>query len=98
MKAAKSNKSNQNIVTTKASLGRVLPRLDSIDREPVKLIFVILFILGAVLIWNTQAEIAASTEKVEYISPIAEFAAKNIFSTYSTFAAASVLPTSTKPL
>ena len=68
--------------TTKISLGRVLPRLDSTADAPIKLIFVVLCILGAVLIWNTQAEIAASTEKIEYISPIAEFAAKNIFTTY----------------
>ena len=68
--------------TTKISLGRVLPRLDSTSDAPVKLIFVILYILGAVLIWNTQADIAASTEKIEYISPIAEFAAKNIVVTY----------------
>ena len=68
--------------TTKIGLGRVLPRLDSTDHAPVKLIFLILYILGAVLIWHTQADIAASTEKIEYISPIAEFAAKNIFVTY----------------
>ena len=68
--------------TTKISLGRVLPRLDSTSDAPVKLIFLILYILGAVLIWNTQAGIAASTEKIEYISPIAEFAARNIFTTY----------------
>ena len=68
--------------TTKISLGRVLPRLDSTSDAPVKLIFLILYILGAVLILNTQADIAASTEKIEYISPIAEFSAKNIFVTY----------------
>ena len=68
--------------TTKISLGSVLPRLDSTSDAPVKLIFLILYILGAVLIWNTQADIAASTEKIAYISPIAEFAAKNIFATY----------------
>ena len=68
--------------TTKISLGRVLPRLDSTSDAPIKLIFVVLYILGAVLIWHTQANIAASTEKVEYISPIAEFAARNIFVTY----------------
>ena len=82
MKAAKTPKSNQNNVTTKIGLGRVLPRLNSTDHAPVKLIFLILYILGAVLIWNAQADIAASTEKIEYISPIAEFAAKNIFGTY----------------
>jgi len=82
MKATKSPKSNQNKVTTKTGLGRVLPRLDPTSDAPVKLIFLVLFILGAVLIWNTQADIAASTEKIEYISPIAEFAAKNIFVAY----------------
>ena len=82
MKAAKTLKSNQNNVTTKISLGRVLPRLDSTSDAPVKLIFLILYILGAILIWNTQADIAASTEKIEYISPVAEFAAKNIFTIY----------------
>ena len=82
MKASKTPKSNQNNVTTKIGLGRVLPRLNYTDHAPVKLIFLILYILGAVLIWNAQADIAASTEKIEYISPIAEFAAKNIFGTY----------------
>ena len=78
MKATKTPKKTN----TEISLGRVLPRLDSTSDAPVKLIFLILYILGAVLIWNTQADIAASTEKIEYISPIAEFAAKNIFVTY----------------
>ena len=68
--------------TQKISLGRVFPRLDSTSDAPVKLIFLVLYILGAILIWNTQADIAASTEKIEYISPIAEFAARNIFATY----------------
>ena len=68
--------------TTEISLGRVFPRLDSTSDAPVKLIFLVLYILGAVLIWNMQADIAASAEKIEYISPIAEFAAKNIFVTY----------------
>ena len=79
MKAAKTLKKTK---TTKISLGRVLPRLDSTSDAPVKLIFLILYILGAVLIWHTQADIASSTEKIEYISPIADFAAKNIFVTY----------------
>ena len=76
--------------TTKIGLGRILPRLDSTSDAPVKLIFLILYILGAVLIWNTQADIAASTEKIEYISPIAAFAAKNIFVTYMIIAGITV--------
>ena len=76
--------------TTKIGLGRILPRLDSTSDAPVKLIFLILYILGAVLIWNTQADIAASTEKIEYISPIAAFVAKNIFVTYMIIAGITV--------
>ena len=82
MKATKTPKPYQNKVTTETSLGKGLPRLDSTDHAPVKLIFLVLYILGAVLIWNTQADIAANTDKIEYISPIAEFAARNIFVTY----------------
>lgn len=83
MKNLKTSKNtNKNNDRTEISLGRPLPRLDSTDHAPVKLIFLILYILGAVLIWHTQADIAASTEKIEYISPIAEFAAKNFFATY----------------
>ena len=79
MKTTKTPKKND---TTKISLGSVLPRLDSTSDAPVKLVFLVLYILGTVLIWNTKADIAASTEKIEYISPIAEFAARNIFVTY----------------
>lgn len=79
MKATKTPNKND---CTKIGLGRILPRLDSTSDSPGKLIFLVLYILGAILIWNTQADIAASTEKIEYISPIAEFAAKNIFVTY----------------
>ena len=79
MKETKSPKKND---STKTGLGRVLPRLDSTFDAPVKLIFLILYILGAVLIWNAQANIAAATENIEYISPMAEFVAENIFATY----------------
>ena len=78
----KTTKTPKKTNTAKISLGRVLPRLDSTSDAPIKLIFLVLYILGAILIWNTQADIAASTEKIEYISPIADFAARNIFATY----------------
>ena len=78
MKATKALKKTN----TETSLGRVLLRLDSTSDAPVKLIFLILYILGAVLLRHTQVDIAASTEKIEYISPIAEFAARNVFTTY----------------
>lgn len=82
MKTTKPPKNNKTNVNTETGLGRVLPRLDTTSDAPVKLIFLILYILGAVLIWHTQADIAASTEKIEYVSPIAELTAKNIFVTY----------------
>ena len=86
MKAMKTPKKTN----TETSLGSILPRLDSTSDAPVKLIFLVLYILGAVLIWHTQADIAASTEKIEYISPIAEFAARNIFVTYLVVAGVAV--------
>ena len=69
-------------IYTKISLENILSRLDTTDHAPVKLIFLLLYILGAILIRSTQANIAAVTERIEFISPMAEFAAKNIFATY----------------
>lgn len=66
----------------RASIREHLPRLNSTSDAPVKLIFVILYILGAALIWHRQTDIAAITESTVLISPIAAFALKNIFWTY----------------
>ena len=79
MKATKSPKKND---TTEISLGRSIPRLAPTSDAPVKLIFLVLYILGAALIWHTQADIAAAADNIELISPVAEFAAKNILVTY----------------
>ena len=68
--------------STKISLENILSGLDTTDHAPVKLIFLFLYILGAILIRSTQANIAAVTERIEFISPMAEFAAENIFATY----------------
>ena len=68
--------------STKISLENILSRLETTDHAPVKLIFIVLYILGAILIRSAQADIAAVTERIELISPMAEFAAKNIFATY----------------
>ena len=68
--------------STKVRLENIMPRLDAVDHAPVKLIFLLLYILGAILIRSTQADIAAVTERIEFISPMAEFAAKNILATY----------------
>ena len=69
-------------IYTKISLENILSRIKTTSDAPVKLIFVVLYILGAILIRSTQANIAAVTERIEFISPMAEFAAKNIFGTY----------------
>ena len=69
-------------IYTKISLENILSRLDAVDHAPVKPIFLLLYILGAILIRGTQANIAAVTERIEFISPMAEFAARNIFTTY----------------
>ena len=69
-------------IYTKISLENILSRIKTTSDAPVKLIFVVLYILGAILIRGTQANIAAVTERIEFISPMAEFAAKNIFATY----------------
>ena len=79
MKATKPPKKND---TTKIGLGSALPRLDSTPDAPVKLIFLVLYILGAVLIWNTRADIAATVDAIELISPVAEFVAMHIFVSY----------------
>ena len=68
--------------STKISLENILSRLDAADHAPVKPIFIVLYILGAILIRSTQSNIAAVTERIEFISPMAEFVAKNIFATY----------------
>ena len=76
----------KNLNNTKISLGKILPRLDATDDAPVKLIFVILYIVGAVLVWNTQNDIAAVTENIHFISPLAVFAARNLLTVYLIFA------------
>lgn len=67
---------------TKISLEKILTRLDSASDAPLKLIFVILYILGAFLMWNTQADIAAAMEHIEFASPLTVFAANNLFPVY----------------
>lgn len=66
----------------KISLEKLFSRLDTTSDAPVKLIFVILYIVGAVLVWNTQTDISAVTENIQFISPFAVFAARNLFMVY----------------
>lgn len=76
----------KNLNNMKINLGKILPRPDATDDAPVKLIFVILYIVGAVLVWNTQTDIAAVTENIQFISPLAVFAARNLLTVYLIFA------------
>ena len=76
----------KNLNNMKISLGKLVPRLDSTSDAPVKLIFVILYIVGAVLVWNTQTNIAAVTENIQFISPLAVFTARNLLTVYLIFA------------
>ena len=66
----------------KISLEKLFSRLDLNSDAPVKLIFLILYIVGAVLVWNTQTDIAAVTENIKFISPLAVFAARNLLTVY----------------
>ena len=58
--------------STKISLENILSRLDTTDHAPVKLIFVVLYILGAIMIRSMQANIAAVTERIEFIARYTE--------------------------
>lgn len=57
-------------IHTKVSLGNILPRLDATSDAPVKLVFVILYLLGAILVWNTQADLAAATKRSSSSLPL----------------------------
>ncbi len=58
------------------------PHFSSDSDVPVKLIFVLLYILGAVLIWRNQERIFLPSEDMEYLSPVAAFVLQNSFKTY----------------
>ena len=55
----------------RSSLREHLPRLSSADHAPVKLIFVLLYVLGAILVWSKQDEIALTAETTALLSPVA---------------------------
>ena len=79
MKATKNPKKTN---TTKISLGRNLPGLDSTSDAPVKLIFALLYVLGAILVWSKQDEIALTAETTALLSPIASLVMQHIFAVY----------------
>ena len=66
----------------RSSLRDHFPRPNSTSDAPVKLIFVILYILGAILVWSKQDEIALTAETTALLSPIASFVMQHIFAVY----------------
>ena len=66
----------------RSSLREHLPRLSSTDHAPVKLIFVALYILGAILVWSKKNEIALTAETTALLSPVASLAMLHILAVY----------------
>ena len=66
----------------RSSIREHLPRPSSTSDAPVKLIFVLLFVLGAILVWSKQDEIALAAETTALLSPIASFVMQHIFTVY----------------
>lgn len=66
----------------RSSLREYLPRSSSTSDAPVKLILVLLYILGAILIWSKQDEIALTAETTALLSPIASLVMQHIFAVY----------------
>ena len=66
----------------RSSLREHLPRPSSSSDAPVKLVFALLYILGAILVWSKQDEIALTAEMTALLSPIASFVMQHIFAVY----------------
>ena len=66
----------------RSGLREHLPRPSSADHAPVKLIFALLYILGAFLVRSKQDEIARTAETTALLSPIASFVMQHIFTVY----------------
>ena len=69
----------------RTSIREHLPRLSSTSDAPVKLILIIFYLLGGILVWKNQQTIANSTGNMDYLSPVAGYALEHIFGTYITF-------------
>ena len=68
----------------RTSIREHLPRLNSTSDAPVKLILIIFYLLGGILVWWNQQNIAAAAGNIDYISPVAVYAMEHIFGTYIT--------------
>ena len=66
----------------RSSLREYLPRPSSISDAPVKLICVLLYVLGAILVWSKQDEIALTAETTALLSPVASLVMQHIFAVY----------------
>ena len=68
----------------RTSIREHLPRLSSTSDAPVKLILIVFYLLGGILVWKNQQVIANSTGNMDYLSPVASYALEHIFGTYIT--------------
>ena len=66
------------------SIRERLPRLTSTSDAPVKLILILFYLMGGILVWKNQQTIANSTGNMDYLSPVASYALEHIFGTYIT--------------
>ena len=66
----------------RSSLREHLPRPNATSDALVKLIFIALSILGAILVWSKQDEIALTAETTALLSPIASSVMQHIFAVY----------------
>lgn len=71
-------------LTQRTSIRERLPRLASTSDAPVKLILIVIYLLGGILVWQNQQSIGASAGNINYISPVAVYAMEHIFGTYIT--------------
>ena len=68
----------------RTSIREHLPRLSSTSDAPVKLILILFYLMGGILVWKNQQTIANSTGNMDYLSPVAGYALEHIFGTYIT--------------
>ena len=68
----------------RTSIREHLPRLNPTSDAPVKLILILFYLMGGILVWKNQQTIANSTGNMDYLSPVAGYALEHIFGTYIT--------------
>ena len=68
----------------RTSIREHVPRLNSTSDAPVKLILILFYLMGGILVWKNQQTIANSTGNMDYLSPVASYALEHILGTYIT--------------